>query len=156
MANGFMLFADGQTLSVKNDSTTTAITAGDACYSIANDDKFGTTLTVASIAYAYDDVKVKAAHVAKTSYKTIMGVALSDIPKDGKGSIALEGVFAHKASANIEAGEHIQWNTTTSQQVSPIQDLGTTAVLGDGNYIIGKALTGATAEGKILLWKLTF
>ena len=151
---GFPLFMDANGITVLNDSTTTAITAGDGVYSIANNDKFTGTAATSRSGYAAGDIKVKVASNANTAYKAFMGVALTDIGANEYGTIAMEGVFLHPAAGAITSGEWIQWNTTTSNQVQAITDLGTTAVLGDGDYIIGKALTGASAENKYVAWKM--
>jgi hypothetical protein len=152
---GFPLFFDGDAVAVHNDSTTTAITAGDICR-VTNADAFGTTLTVSSIAYAKGDIKVKAGHWSATGYKNIGGVAMTDIPADGYGTLALEGVFLNRADYAITAGDHIQFATTTAQRVARVHDLGTTLLLGWGHYEIGKALTGASATKYIIAWKMTF
>lgn len=151
---GFPLFMDAGSITVLNDSTTTAITAGDGVYSIANNDKFTGTAASVRSGYAAGDIKVKKASLANTSYKTFIGVALTDIGADEYGSVALEGVFVHPAAGAITSGDWIQWNTTTSNQVQAITDLGTTVLLTDGDYIIGKALTGASTENKYVAWKL--
>lgn len=151
---GFPLFMDADVITVLNDSTTTAITAGDGVYSIANNDALTGTAASVRAGYAAGDIKVKLASGANTSYKTFIGVALTDIAADGYGSVALEGIFAHPAAAAITSGDWIQWNTTTSNQVQAITDLGTTAILADGDYIIGKALTGASTADKYIAWKM--
>jgi len=152
---GFPLGLNGESITILNDSGTTAITAGDIVASIACDDKFTGTAATARSSYAAGDIRGKSALLANTYYKTVIGVALQDIPADGYGSIALEGVFLHPVDANVEAGENVMFNISTGNKLAPITDLGTTAVLGDGNYIIGKALTGGSADGKYIAWKLT-
>lgn len=156
MATGFLLTDDAKSISVTNDSGTTAITAGDICYSIANDDAFGSTTTEASVKslYAASDVKVKAAHWVNTAYKTPMGVALQDIAIDGKGTLMLEGLFFHQAQENIEAGYGVQFAETTAQKLQA-NDAGTTATYSESGTKIGRALTGGSADKKYILWKLT-
>ena len=151
---GLMLTDEARTMSVLNDSGTTAITAGDIVYSIANDDMFGSTISAMRAAYAASDVKVKAAHWANTSYKTIMGVAIQDIALDGYGSIALEGVFLHQAQENVEAGQAVQFYEGTAQKLQA-NDAGATAGYDASQTKIGRALTGGSADKKIILWKLT-
>ena len=152
---GFPLFVDADVITVLNDSTTTAITAGDGVYSVANNDRFTGTASTARSSYSAGDIKVKKASLSNTAYKTFIGIALTDIAPDSYGSVAMEGIFLHPAAGAITAGDWIQWNTTTSNQVQAVTDLGTTAVLTDGDYIIGKALTGASAENKYIAWKMT-
>ncbi|RLE44057.1 hypothetical protein DRJ19_01395, partial [Candidatus Woesearchaeota archaeon] len=110
---GFLLSDEGRTLTVLNDSTTSAITAGDIVYCIANDDKFGTTASSVLGNYSAGDVKVKAAHWSNTAYKTVIGVALTDIPANSYGTIALEGIFLHPVSGDTEAGDPVQFNAGT-------------------------------------------
>jgi len=153
---GFPLFMDANSLTVLNDSGTTAITAGDIVYSAANDDKFGTTYATARSSYAAGDVKVKSMLWSTSGYKTVVGVALTDIAADGYGTIALEGAFLHRAEGNLEAGDPIRGCSTTANRVElcPI-DVGTTSTGLANRYKIGKALTGGSAAKKIVLWKLS-
>lgn len=152
---GFPLFLNAEAITVLNDSTTTAITAGDICYSIANDDKFGTTYATARSGYAAGDIKVKSALLANTAYKTVLGVALNDIAANEYGTIALEGIFLHRAEGNLEAGDPIRMCSSTANRVElcPI-DVGTTSTGLANRYKIGKALTGGSAQKKIVAWKL--
>ena len=155
--SGIVLFDEGKTITVLNDSGTTAITAGDLLYFTTNDDKFGTTVSAAQAAYSAADVKVKGATMSASSHLTPAGVALTDIAADGYGTMALEGLFLHPVSANTEAGESIMQETTTSTKVVAMVDLGTTVLVqgaGLADCKIGRALTGGSADGKIILWKL--
>jgi len=156
MPTGFLLTDEARTLTVQNDSTTTAIEAGDIVYSIANDDKFGTTTTEASIrsSYSAGDVKVKAAKWSNTAYKTILGVAVTDIPAGGKGTIALEGLFFHQVQENVEAGQALQFYEGTANKLQ-VNDAGTTAGYSESHTKIGRALTGGSADNQYILWKLT-
>lgn len=149
---GFMLSDEGRAITVLNDSGTTAILAGDIVYSAANDDKFTGTTATARSAYAAGDVLVKAIKMTDTGYQTALGVALEDIPADGYGAVALEGLFIHATAENTEAGNPIQGiegNGTTVVKCNRIQ------VADSFDHKIGKALTGGSAAGKFLLWKLT-
>ncbi|MAH50304.1 hypothetical protein CMI37_31070 [Candidatus Pacearchaeota archaeon] len=143
---GFMLSDEGRSLTVLNDSGTTAIEAGDIVFSIANDDAFTGTAASARNAYAAGDIKVKSMTDSATGYQTVMGVALQDIPADGYGSIALEGVFLHATNADLEAGERLQGDEAASNKVD---------VAGEFAHVCGRALTGGSADGKYVAWKLS-
>lgn len=156
--NGVVLFREGESITVLNDSTTTAITAGDLLYFTTNDDKFGTTVASAQAAYTASDIVVKAANWSASSHLLPAGVALTDMAANGYGSMALEGVFLHRAAANTEAGESIMHETTTSQKVVAMVDLGTTVLVqgaGLADLKMGRALTGGSAEDKIIAWKMS-
>lgn len=163
---GFQLSDDGKTLSVLNDSGTTAITAGDLVHSGANDDVLGGTASLARNAYAIGDVKVFTMSASATGYKTVLGVALEDIPAAGYGTIAMEGVWIHPVSANTEAGDAIM-GVASAQKVVKIADAvmasatttGLTtikAAVDNQRYKLGKALTGGSTDGKYIIWKMTF
>ena len=144
-------------LTVLNDSGTTAITAGDMLFFTTNDDEFGTTVTTAKAAMSESAVKVKSAHLSVNSHLLPGGVALTDIAADGYGTMALEGIFLHRISANTEAGESIMQETTTSMKVVAMIDLGTTVLVQGAGLVdlkMGRALTGGTAENKVIAWKL--
>jgi len=151
---GFPLFLEGDAITVLNDSGTTAIYAGDICHCAAVDDAFTGTAASARSGYAAGDIKVKGPW-ANTDYKTVVGVALTDIAADGYGTLALEGVFLHPAEGNLEAGDPIRMASTTANRVelSPI-DVGTTSTGLANRYKVGKALTGGSAKGKYVAWKL--
>lgn|SRR3990167_7510563 len=156
--SGDILFQDGNSITILNDSGTSTITAGDLLYFTTNDDKFGTTVATAASAYSASDIVVKAAHWSASSHLLPAGVALTDVAVDGYGSMALEGIFLHRVSANTEAGESIMHESSTSQKVVALVDLGTTVLVqgaGLADLKVGRALTGGTAEDKIIAWKLT-
>lgn len=148
---GFMLSDEGRSLTVLNDSGTTAIEAGDIVWSAVNDDQFTGTAASARNAYAAGDIKVKSMTDSATGYQTVLGVALEDIPADGYGSIALEGVFIHSVSENVEAGNFVQGDEAASNKLM-VQDV---AAAADLTYKIGRALTGGSADGKYIAWKLS-
>lgn len=155
---GVLFSTDGDSITVLNDSGTTAIEAGSMLFFLANDDAFGTTVASSRAAYAAGDVKVKQADWSTASYLTPAGVAATDIAADGYGTMLLEGLFLNRVSADTEAGEAIMQETTTSAQVLAIADLGTTVLVqgaGLSHFKMGRALTGGSAEKKIILWKLT-
>ena len=148
---GFMLSDEGRTITATNDSGTTAITAGDLVYCAASDDVM--TGTAASTRAAFDgaDILVKSILCSDSGYSTIIGVAVEDIPADGIGSIAMEGVFLNPAAENVEAGGVIQGhegNGTTTVLANKVQ------VADEFAHQIGKALTGGSADGKYIVWKL--
>jgi hypothetical protein len=151
--SGFMLEADGKSVGVLNDSTTTAITAGDLCCSIANDNVVTGTASTVRSSYAKGDIRVKAASWSATGYQKPIGVAEVDIPASGYGTVALEGVFCHAAQWNIEAGEQVKICTTTANNLEAgFRAL--TATVADKS-VIGRALTGATVDGKYVIWKMS-
>lgn len=155
---GVVLFKEAESITVLNDSGTTAITAGDMLYFTTNDDEFGTTVTTAKAAMADSAVKVKSAHLDANSHLLPGGVALTDIAADGYGTMALEGIFLHRIGANTEAGESIMQETTTSQKVVAMLDLGTSTLVQNAGLVdlkVGRALTGGTAENKVIAWKLS-
>jgi len=148
---GFMLSDEGRSLTVLNDSGTTAIEAGDIVWSAVNDDQFTGTAASARNAYAAGDIKVKSMTDSATGYQTVLGVALEDIPADGYGAIALEGVFIHSVSENVEAGNFVQGDEAGSNKLM-VQDV---AAAADLTHKIGRALTGGSADGKYIAWKLS-
>jgi len=156
--NGFMLSDEGRTITVLNDSGTTAIDAGDIVYTGTNDDVL--TGTAASARNAYggaSDIKVFSILASATGYKTAVGVALEDIPADGVGSIAMEGIFIHAANSNTEAGEVLQGDAAAANKVDTLT-ICTTALATHLSMVqnkIGRALTGGSADGKFIIWKLT-
>ncbi len=155
---GFMLSDEGRSITVLNDSGTTAITAGDICFSDANTDVIGGTAAAARNAYAAGDVKVMSIAASATGYLTPIGVALEDIPVDGYGAVAMEGVFITQAQAAIAAGKAVRGTAAAENELVTL-DAGTTAYLKAtfdvvNNAKIGRALTGASADGKFIIWKL--
>src|SRR3990167_4810193 len=101
---GFVFSDEGRTLTVLNDSGTTAITAGDLCGTGTNDNVLTGTAASARNAYGAGDIKVFS-QVANNKYGAPMGVALADVAADGYGGLALEGFFIHAVSENVEAGD---------------------------------------------------
>ena len=160
---GFVLSDEGRTITAVNDSGTTTITAGDPVYSAANDDKFTGTAASARAAYAYNDIKVKSLVCSATGYQTPIGVALTDAAStDGAQlTVALEGVFLHPVNSDTEAGDPLQFDASTSQKVDTLgqtitfSSTGTTATVAMTQYKVGRALTGGSADGKYIAWKLT-
>lgn len=160
MAQVGLYFSDeGRTITVLNDSGTTAITAGDLIYSTSGNDAFGATFASVRGNYTADDVKAKSMHWSATGYQKVLGVAVEDIPADGYGSVSLEGVFYHPASEAIETGAPIQGYEGTAQKVSALDQATTTVTAAAVNSIardkIGFTLTGASADTKYVLWKLS-
>lgn len=149
--SGFKLSDEGRTITILNDSGTTAITAGDIVYSATNDDVLGGTAAAVRNAYAAGDIKGKSILCADTGYQTVIGVALEDIPADGYGAIAMEGVFMHAVGENVEAGNPVQGlegDGTTTVIANKVQ-------IADGfDHKIGQALTGGSTDGKYVIWKL--
>ena len=149
---GFMLSDEGRTITILNDSGTTAITAGDIVYSIANDDVLTGTAASARAAYAGGDIKGKSILCLDGGYATTLGVAIEDIPVDGYGAIAMEGIFINPVAENVEAGNVVQGmegNGTTAVLANKVQ------VADSFDHKIGKALTGGSADGKYIIWKLS-
>jgi len=148
--DGFPFWDEGRSIPVLNDSGTTAIEAGDLLYSAANDDVIGGTAAQARGKFASGDIKVKSIICSDTGYQTHVGVANDDIAADGTGSMSTEGVWAHQAAENVEAGGVVQGmegDGTTTVIANKVQ------VADEFAHKIGRALTGATADGKYLLWK---
>ena len=56
---GFVLSDEGRTITILNDSGTTAIEAGDIVFSIANVDQFSDTVAAVRNSYAASDIKGK-------------------------------------------------------------------------------------------------
>ena len=81
-----------------------------------------------------------------TGYQTVLGVALQDIPADGYGSIALEGVFIHSTVEDVEAGGLLQGDEAATNKVAVADEFG---------HVIGRALTGGSADDKYIAWKLS-
>ena len=157
---GFPLSDEGRTLSALNVSGTTAIVAGDLVYVGTVDDALTGTAASARNAYSAGDFKVFAkTSGSSTGYKTVVGVALEDIPADGYGAVAFEGVFISPVAANVEAGDILRATAATVSKLVPaMADQTTTAdgtVVNQLKYKIGKALTGGSADGKYILWKLS-
>ena len=145
---GFLFSDEGRTISVQNDSGTTAIEAGDLVFSLANDDVLTGTAASARNAYSLGDVKCKSMTDSASGYQTVLGVALEDIPADGVGAVALEGVFMHAASENIEAGGLVQGDEAATNKLDALD-------AANPEHKVGKALTGGSADGKYILWKLS-
>ena len=149
--NAFELSDEGRTITILNDSGTTAILAGDIVYSAANDDVLGGTAASARNAYDAGDIKGLPMKSLDTGYQKVIGVALQDIPADGYGSIAMEGIFITPTAENSEAGDPVQG----------MEGAGTTTVIANKlqvadsfDHKIGQALTGGSADGKYIIWKL--
>lgn len=158
MAQVGLLFSDeGRTFTVLNDSGTTAILAGDLVYSTSGNDQIADALADVRGAYAAGDVKVKGMHFSATGYQKVIGVAVEDIPVDGYGAVAMEGVFAHPASEAIETGAPVQGYEGTAQKLSALDQGTATYVAAELNILtrdrIGVTLTGASADTKYVLWK---
>lgn len=151
---GFFLTDEARTITILNDSGTTAITAGDIVYSGTNDDVLTGTAASARNAYAGGDVKGFSILASATGYQTVLGVALEDIPADGYGSIAMEGVFLHPTNSNVEAGQVLQADAAAANKVDVLTDATTTVGIDIVQNKIGRALTGGSADGKYIIWKL--
>ena len=151
---GVFLSDESRTLTVLNDSGTTAINAGDLVYSAANDNAIGATGANVKSNYAAGDVKVKSIVCSNAGYKTILGVAITDIGADDYGTIALEGLFAHSVTENVEAGNAVQAEEGTSNALQ-LNDMGTTAGYNQTDTKIGRALTGGSTDGNYIIWKLS-
>lgn len=163
---GFMLSDEGRTISVLNDSGTTAIVAGDLVFSGTNNDALTGTAASARNAYGVGDIKVFGPTCSATGYKTCVGVALEDIPAAGYGAVAMEGVFITPVSADTEAGDALMGVASVNKVVKiadAVMASATTtgmttikAAVDNQRYRLGKALTGGSADGKYIIWKLTF
>jgi len=150
--DGFLLTDEARTITVLNDSGTTAIEAGDLVFSAANDDMLSDTAASVRSSYAASDIKVKSIICLDAGYQTIVGVATDDIAADGYGSIALEGVYMHPVGEDVEAGGPVQGlegNGTTVVIANKLQ------VADSFDHKCGQALTGGSADGKYIIWKLT-
>lgn len=157
---GLYLSDEGRTITVLNDSGTTAITAGDLVYSTSGNDVFGATSSSVMGNYSgAADVKVKSMHWSATGYQKAYAVAVEDIPADGVGSIAMEGLFFHPAQEAIATGAPIQGYEGTAQKLMALDAGTTTYVAAALNSAprdkIGFTLTGASADTKYVLWKLS-
>lgn len=157
---GFQLTDKGDVLTVLNDSGTTAIVAGDIVYATTNNDVLTGTAASARNAYSAADIKVKRAADSATGYQTVLGVALADIPVDAYGAVATEGVWIHPVSADTEAGDKLL-GVASANKVKKVPNYayGTTAtavaLVNNMKFQIGRALTGGSADGKYIAWKLT-
>lgn len=146
--DGFILSDEGRTITIFNDSGTTAIEAGDLVYATVNDDVLTGTAASARNALTGSAVKAKSIVCSPTGYQTIIGVATGDIEAGEYGACALEGVFVHAAAEDIEAGTLIQGHEgTTSVTSNKVQ------VADEFGHVIGRALTGGSADGKYIIWK---
>lgn len=152
---GFVLSDEGRAITVTNDSGTTAIEAGDICFSIANDDVLTQTAVSARNAYAAGDIKVKSLTDSASGYLFVMGIAVEDIPADGVGTLALEGVFIHEANSNTEAGQVLQGDQAAANKIEVLGVATTTVGIDIVQQKIGRALTGASADTEFIVWKLT-
>lgn len=153
---GFMLSDEGRTITCLNDSGTTAIEAGDIVFTSTNDNVLTGTAASARNAYAAGDIKVFSMTDSATGYLTVLGVALDDIPADGYGAIAMEGVFMHAVDGNTEAGDVLMGDTAATNKVEPLVAVTLTTSLPKSHVQnkIGRALTGGSADGKYIIWKL--
>ena len=152
--DGFFLSDEGRTLTVLNDSGTTAIEAGDIVYVETNDDVLTDSASSARNAYSAGDVKVKSIVCSATGYQTVVGVAVQDIPADGYGAVAMEGVFFHQAQENIEAGGSVQAYEGTDNKLQALDAATATVGTDIVQHKIGRALTGGSADGQYIIWKL--
>lgn len=143
-----MLSDEGRTITVQNDSGTTAIFAGDIVYGAANTNVLTQTAATARNAYAAGDILASSMLWSATGYQTVLGVALEDIPADGFGSVALEGVFIHPANEAIAAGENVQGDEATAVKLNALDT-------GNVEHKIGRALTGSSADTEYIVWKLS-
>ena len=153
---GLILSDEGRTITAVNDSTTTAITAGDPVYFTTNNDVLGATFASARGAYAYTDIKVKTVLGSNTGYLTPAGIALNDAGTAGdvQLTVALEGIFAHPTNADTEAGYLVQFDVATSQKVDVLAAATTSPNKIVVQNKVGRALTGGSADGKYIIWKL--
>jgi hypothetical protein len=160
---GFLLLDEGRTITAQNDSGTTAITAGDPVYFTTNNDAFGSTAASVRANYAYSDLQVKSLVCSNTGYKTPAGIAISDASVaggtgDGEVTVALEGIFFHPVNADTEAGDAVIFDKATSQKLD-ILAVGSTTLANAAKeavqWKVGRALTGGSADGKYVMWKLS-
>lgn len=153
---GLLLSDEGRTITAINDSTTTAITAGDPVYFTTNNDQITGTFADVRAAYAAADIKVKSITCSATGYTLPAGIALTDCAassstEDKVVTVALKGVFAHAVDADTEAGETLAFNAAVTQKLTPYR---ASATFGTTQYIVGRALTGGSADGKFIIWRL--
>jgi hypothetical protein len=148
---GFILSDEGRTFTAVNDSTTTAITAGDPVYFTTNNDVITGTAASVRAAYAAGDVKVKTCVGAAAGFLKPAGVALTDCPAEENAvvTIALSGVFMHPTKNDTEAGDPVGF-VPSEAKVRTVS--GTAGVSLDS--VVGRALTGGSADGKYIIWKL--
>jgi len=156
---GFVLSDEGRSITVLNDSGTTAIEAGDILWSAVNNDVLTGTAASARNAYGAGDIKVKSMTDSATGYQTVLGVALEDIPADGYGACAMEGVFIHATNSDTEAGDPLMGDNAASNKVDTLSGPTTTvtaaAAIALTQHKVGRALTGGSADGKYVVWKLS-
>ena len=152
--DGFILSDEGRNISCLNDSGTTAIDAGDLVFCEANNDVLTGTAASARNGYEGSAVKVKTMVGSATGYANVVGVAIEDIPADGYGAVALEGVFIHAVAEDTEAGDLLQGYEGTANKVQILDVATTTSNQAWLKQHIGRALTGGSADGKYIVWKL--
>ena len=146
--SGFQLSDDAKTITILNDSGTTAITAGDIVYSGVNNDVLTGTAASARNAYApQSDIKGFSILASATGYQTVIGVALEDIPTASVGAIALEGIFIHAVNSDTEAGNVLQGDAAAANKVDVLADATTTVGKDIVQNKIGRALSGGSASG---------
>jgi len=155
----FQFMDEGKTLSITNDSGTTAITAGDILYSAANDDVLTGTAANVRAAYAVGDIKALRIADSATGFQQPIGVAVTDIPADGVGMMALEGLWMTPVSVNTEAGDALMGAASANKvRVVTAATAGSTTAnatsIDEQRYKVGRAFTGGSADGKYIMWKL--
>jgi hypothetical protein len=66
-------------------------------------------------------------------------------------------IWLHPVQANVEAGNILMGATTSANKLITLADETTTVGVGVNNlkYTIGRAITGGSADGKYILWKLS-
>jgi hypothetical protein len=150
---GFILSDEGRTITALNDSSTTAIVAGDPVYAVTNNDVLTATASTARAAYAYGDILVKAVRCSATGYLKPIGIALTDAATSSQLTVALEGLFINAVNSDTEAGDALMFDASTSSKVDKVG-----ATLASSTAVttkIGRALSGGSADTKFIVWKLT-
>ena len=158
--SAYVLSDEGRTFSATNDSGTTAIFAGDIVYTGTINDKFTGTAARVRSAYAVADVLIKGMLWSATGYKNVVGVALEDIPAAKVGAVSTTGLWFHAVSADTEAGDALMGHAGTANRVKVIPAVTSGSTTANAascdllKYKIGTAITGGSAAGKFILWKL--
>lgn len=156
----FLFDDDGCAISGINGNTTSAITAGDILYaSSPSTSPFGTTVPSG---VDYDEIEVEPIKFAtalgdNAEGARVVGIALHDAAAGSQVTFATRGLFLSPVidtTGCIVAGWPVR--AAEGETTPGVTNCGTTTgpTAQEIRYMIGRALTGANADGDYILWLL--
>ena len=130
-----------------------SVTAGAFVKSEAGNDAVTISTSAGSMAdYTTGDITISECDDGSTDYQVVIGICAEDGAAGAFVKVFVTGIFMVRASESITAGQRIQSTETSDPYEVDALDTDTSAA----NWVIGKALTGASAGDKYIIAHLNF